>query len=38
VRNAIAKTDNDLQHAVAQANALLPRVNAGDKKAQGELR
>jgi hypothetical protein len=38
VGNAIAKTGKDLQLAVAQANALLPRVNAGDKKAQGELR
>jgi hypothetical protein len=38
VGNAIAKTGKDLQHVVAQANALLPRVNAGDKKAQAELR
>jgi hypothetical protein len=38
VAHAIAKSDEPLEAVVAQARALLPRVNAGDHKARAALR
>ncbi|MFL5760626.1 MAG: hypothetical protein ACJ789_12940 [Thermomicrobiales bacterium] len=37
-KKALALVDDDVAAAVQQANALLPRINAGDVQAQRDLR